>query len=106
WITRLAERRLDPDRLVLEDRIKVSLHGGAWLIDDAGARIPANIRFTVYQTDGQPVRQSAPPEDARAIGRVFTEVSEAGVWVDAPRIELPSGTRGWVSVQACLLAED
>lgn len=106
WVTELKERELDPSRLVLEDRIKVSLHGGAWLFDEAGKRIPATIRFTVYQSEEQPVRQATPPTDARIVGTVFADVSEADTWVDAPRIDLPDDTTGWVTVRACLIAED
>ena len=106
WITKLKEHELSPENLVVEDTVKVSLQGGAWLIDAAGERIPANIRFTAYQTDTEPTRQTAPPESARELGHVFAEVAEAETWVDAPPITLPDETRGWVSVRACLFAED
>ena len=106
WVTRLRERTLEPHNLLLEDSVRVSLHGGSWLRTETGDRIPANIRFTVYRTDEEPVIQARPPAGTETLGHVFAEVSELDTWVDAPRFRLPEGTTGWVTVQACLLAED
>lgn len=106
WVTQLRERRLTPERLLIEDSVRVSLHGGAWLRTETGERIPANIRFTIYQTDEEPVRQATPPAHAEELGHVFAEVTELDTWVDAPRFRLPEGTTGWVTVRACLYADD
>lgn len=106
WITALKERELSQERLVLEDSIRVSLNGGSWVRDEFGERIPATIRFTVYQSDEQPERLAEPPVEAREIGRFFTEVSTVDEWIDAPPFDLPAGTTGWVTVRACLFVED
>ena len=106
WVTQLSQRVLTPEARVLEDQISVSLHAGAWLRDDAGERIPARIRFTIYQTDTEPVRQAAPSDDATIIGTVFADVTVLDTWVDAPPFEVPSDVQGWITIQACLFEED
>ncbi|CAG7601421.1 hypothetical protein LEUCIP111803_00461 [Leucobacter soli] len=107
WDTELEERVLDAGDAVLRDRLTVEPHGGVWLRDESGDRIPAVIRLTVYGSDTEPARAATAPEDARRLTEARVEVDrpvDGGVVVDP--IELPSDTRGWVTVQACLYAED
>lgn len=106
WSTQLLSQELTLDRLRLEDRITVTLQDGAWLRDAAGARIPARIRLSVYGSDTQPRQQSAVPVGAEEIARGMVEVRSPGRSILADPIELPSHTRGWVTVRACLVAED
>lgn len=106
WMTRLDRVSSTPDDRVLRDSILVSLEGGAWLRDGAGERIPARIRLTAYQTDERPERLPLPPAGARDLGSVVVEVRGPGVWIAAPPFEVPSDASGWVSVRACLSADD
>ena len=106
WTTALTEHELTPTRLQLTDRVHVTLHEGAWLRDMAGERVPARLRLTVYQSDREPVRQSTVPANAQEVGRAFVEVSAPFQRVTSPVIDLPAGTRGWVTIQTCLIAED
>lgn len=106
WVTQLKHRALQPGSRVLEDSVRVSLRSGLWLQNEDGEQIPANMRFTVYQTDQQPVRQLEVPVDAREIGQMFMEVAVQDTWIDAPPFEVPAEERGWVSVRACVLEED
>lgn len=104
--TRLLETTLAPGSRVLEDTVRASAVGGSWLRDDAGQRIPANVRLTFYQSDTVPIRQAAAPDDARELGAVFVELTEPETWVAAPPFEIPADTQGWVTVQACVFNED
>ncbi|MFC5338590.1 hypothetical protein [Leucobacter denitrificans] len=108
WITALKERELQfgTKEQVLEDTIKVSMQRGAWLVDRTGERIPARIRVTAYQLDEEPSQQGEPPAEAKEIASVFADVTETETWIDVPPITIPEGTRGWVTVRACLLEED
>lgn len=106
WSTELVDHELDPDRLVLEDRITVEAADGAWLQDRDGEHVPARIRLTVYQSDTLPDRSARTPEEAVEISQVFVDVHEPGEPVDAEPIHLPAATRGWVTIQACLFHED
>lgn len=106
WETRLLENSLAPGSRVLEDTVRASAVGGSWLRDEAGKRIPANVRLTIYQSDTAPTRQAAAPSSAQELGAVFVELNEADTWVAAPPFEIPSAAKGWVTVQACLFEED
>ncbi|MBK0420356.1 hypothetical protein JD276_15105 [Leucobacter sp. CSA1] len=106
WSTRLVEDELTPDHLELRDRVTPELRHGAWLRDENGDRIPARLRLTVYQSDAEPERQSAPPESAREVASAFATVAEPGREVDVEPIRLAFETRGWVSVRTCLVEED
>lgn len=106
WSTELAERELPLDGLVLRDRVRASLHGGAWLQDAEGERIPAVLRLTVYRSDERPERSTAPPAAAEEIAQERVTVAGPDETVEAPPIRLPFETRGWVTVRSCLLAED
>lgn len=79
---------------------------GGWLRDDSGERLPANLRLTFYKLDELPTRQPQPPPAARELGRVWVTAAEPDVWIDAPPFTVPVDARGWVSVRACLIAED
>lgn len=105
WSTELESRELALDSLVLRDRLTASLRHGAWLRDENGSRIPARIRLTVYGSAEEPVRAPQPPPGVGEIARVFADIDSTGELEVAP-IELPFETRGWVTVQACLLSED
>ncbi|MFA5607986.1 MAG: hypothetical protein WDA07_12475 [Leucobacter sp.] len=106
WRTELEERVLRLDRLRLQDRLDVRLRDGAWLQNAEGSRIPAKLRLAVYRTDAEPVRQSSAPDTAEEIAHGFLTVSETGRGIAAPTIDVPFETRGWVTVQTCLYAED
>ena len=106
WSTSLEERELSSERLVLRDRIAPEVEGGVWLRDAAGAPIPARIRLTVFQSDEEPRRRKEAPEGAVEIARGFVDLSSSVGSVEADAIALPPATRGWVTVQACLLHED
>lgn len=106
WSTQLLRQELTLDRLLLEDRITVTLHEGAWLRDASGSRIPARIRLSVYGSDAQPRQQSEVPAGMEEIARGMVELRSPGRGVLADPIELPAQTRGWVTVRACLVAED
>jgi len=106
WRTRLESRRVQPDDLRLRDHLTVESAEGAWLRDASGSRVPARIRLTVYRSDAEPKRQATAPEEAREIARGFVSIAESETDAAADPIELPARTRGWVTVQACLLSED
>lgn len=105
WVTDLQENELAIDNLVLRDDVTVSVAAGDWIRDASEQPIPARIRLTAYGLAEAPVRQSSVPEGVEELAREFVTVTEPGV-VEAPPITLPAGTRGWVTVQACLIAED
>lgn len=106
WSTELDERELTLDRLELRDRVVVTLHHGAWLRDSSGARIPVRLRQSVFHSSTEPVRQAEVPSGAKEIARGLLEVSTPNREVTAETITLPEGTRGWVTVRTCLVAED
>src|SRR5690606_6754342 len=105
WNTELLERELALDQLELRDRITVSLEAGEWLRDGNGEHLPARLRLTAYASEEEPERRSDVPEDARELAHSFVDVLTAGDY-EAPPIAVPFETRGWVTVQTCLLAED
>lgn len=106
WSTSLAENELHPVRAVLRDRITVHAEDGRWLRDVEGDPIPARIRLTVYRTPERPVRGPDAPEGAEEVARGFVDLSAPDTTVEAAAIQLPAGTTGWVTVQACLWHED
>lgn len=106
WKTRLEDRVLGLDELVLHDVVTAEAEDGVWLRDGSGDRVPARLRLTAYQSDTRPERASAVPEDARELAHGFAEVTDPGVAVAAEAIPLPDSTRGWVTVRTCLVAED
>ncbi len=106
WSTTLTSQEMTPHRMEIVDRVTVTLHGGAWLRDDSGARIPARLRLTVYASDAQPQRQATVPEYAREVAHGFVEADIPGKSVISDPIQLPGDTRGWVTVRACLIAAD
>ena len=106
WETRLEQREVTPESRTLEDRVRATLVGGGWLRDETGERIPANVRLTFYQVDERPRRQPTPPPAARELGAVTVTLSEPDAWIAAPPFAVPASERGWVTVRACLFAED
>ncbi|MGK0721125.1 hypothetical protein [Leucobacter sp. W1478] len=106
WATELVSNELTLDHMHLTDRVTVTLHGGAWLRDETGKRIPARIRLSVYGSTDQPRQQSEVPEGAEVIAQGFVEVNAPNRMVTSDPISLPSSTRGWVTIRACLVAED
>lgn len=106
WDTKLAEQRISRDTRELNDRIRAELHGGAWLRDENGRRIPARVRLTLYGVDARPERLAEPPANARELGSVVVELSEPDVWVEAPPLAVPRDTRGWLVVRTCLVEDD
>lgn len=106
WTTELLERELDLENRELRDTVTPTLHQGAWLRDEAGERLPARLRLTVYQLDEKPTQQPSLPSGAREIATEFVTVTAPDLKVEAETIELPFETRGWVSVQTCLIGED
>lgn len=106
WETELVQRELTPRARELDDRVRASTTGGGWIQDETGARLPANLRLTYYQLDERPQRQETVPEEARELGVVALSLREPEVWIDAPTFTVPAGETGWVTVRACLVAED
>jgi len=109
WSTRLVQRRLVDDGarlLELRDTITVRPRSG-WLRDAEGAVIPVRIRLTVYRSDARPERAAHAPRTAERVAHSLVEVNERALrGVRSDVIPLPAGTRGWVTVQACLRHED
>lgn len=105
WTTRISADGLRWDHRGFSDRVTVELQHGAWLRDENGDRIPARIRLTAYGSEQRPERRAEPPADAPELAASFVEVNAPGV-VESEPMELPHGTRGWVTVQACLRQED
>jgi len=106
WQTNLDQQRLAIRDLVIRDRLIIEPGEWPWLEDETGARVPARIRLTAYGVREQPERRSSVPADANELAHTFVTVEEAGREVAAPPMRLPSDTRGWVTVRACLLDED
>ena len=106
WATELLSNEVKIEQLHVTDRLTVTLHGGAWLRDETGARIPARIRLSVYGSSQMPRQQSEVPAGAPEIARGFVEVNAPNRTVTSDPIVLPEGTRGWVTIRACLVAED
>lgn len=106
WKTTLEDRTLEVDDLVLRDAITVTAEDDVWLRDEAGERVSARIRLTAYQSDSRPIASRAVPGDAREAGHGFVTVDEPGDVHEPVLLELPATTTGWVTVRACLLAED
>lgn len=109
WNTRLVDRTIDPADLVITDRVHAYAKSGYWLRDHSGARIPARVRLTVYQSDSRPARSSAVPDHAEEIARSTVEIrgnAEDTATERSERISLPAGTRGWVTIRACLHRSD
>ena len=106
WSTNLVDHELTLDDMRLVDRVTPSLHDGAWLRNDEGTRIPATLRLTVYQTNTKPTPQREAPDDASVIATGTVTLEKPGETVESEAIPIPWETRGWVSVQACLVAED
>lgn len=106
WNTELLSNEVTIDQLHLTDRLTATLHGGAWLRDETGARIPARIRLSVYESSQMPRQQSELPVGAQEIARGFIEVNAPNRTITSDPIALPEGTRGWVTIRACLVAED
>lgn len=106
FATELLSNEVTIEQLQLTDRLTVSLHGGAWLRDETGSRIPARIRLSVYASSLLPRQQSEIPVGAQEIARGFVEVNAPNRTVISDPIGLPVGTRGWVTIRACLVAED
>ncbi len=105
WGTRISADGLSWDRRTISDRVTVELQHGVWLRDDAGHRIPAKIRLTAYGSEHRPERRAEPPTAAPELATALVAVVGPGT-VESEPMELPHGTRGWVTVQACLRQED
>lgn len=106
WETALVESEIGLDDMRIVDRVTPSLHHGAWLRDESGERIPATLRLTAYQSDARPERTAEVPESVREVGGTTITVDEHGKSVEAKAIPVPFETRGWITVQTCLLEED
>lgn len=106
WETQLIRTELTLDDRTLDDRIRARLRHGGWLRDEQGRRVPARIRMTIFAEASQPERAVSAPDGARVLGSYTVDVSETHTWIDAEPFEVPFETRGWVTVQACLRAED
>ena len=105
WTTRLSAAGLSWDDRAFSDLVRVELQHGSWLRDGSGSRIPAKIRLTAYGSDERPQRRPQAPEGAPELATAIVEVTGPGE-VESTRLEVPHGTRGWVTVQACLRNED
>lgn len=106
WETRLDRHELTLDDRQLRDSIRVRLRDGGWLRGDDGMRVPARIRLTLYEQDTEPIPEPHLPAFAREIDSVLVEVTDENEWIDAEAFTVPFETRGWVSVQACLMRDD
>ncbi|KIP53783.1 hypothetical protein [Leucobacter komagatae] len=106
WQTRLAEHTITPSARTLQDSVRATLVGGEWLQDESGARLQANVRLTFYQLNERPERQALPSPAARELGHVLVPMTEVDRWTEAPPFTIPADERGWVTVQACLIAAD
>lgn len=106
WTTQLRDRELTLDKMVLHDTVTPVLAHGAWLRGDDGARIPATLRLTAYQTDTEPSRQATPPDEATELTTSLVTASTPEQEITADPMPIPFETRGWVTVQTCLLEED
>lgn len=106
WSTELLRREVFLDDMKLVDRVTPSLHGGAWLRDESGARVPATLRLTVLASAERPERSSEVPKDAVEVASTRITVSEPGRTVESAPIPIPFETRGWVTVRTCLVEED
>ena len=106
WSTELVEHELTLDRMQLIDRVTSTLHDGAWLRDTSGERIPAHLRLTVYQTDAKPAQQADVPSHATEIATGEVTLTRPGETAESDPILIPWETRGWVSVRACLIADE
>ena len=106
WSTDLVKREIGLNDMELIDRVTPTLHDGVWLRNESGDRIPAQLRLTVYQTHDKPNRQSEVPTNAVEVGRSSVELTTPGNTVTSDPIPIPWETRGWLTVQTCLLSED
>ena len=105
WTTRLSAEGLSWDDRAFSDLVRVELKHGPWLRDGSGNRIPARIRLTAYGSEERPQREPQVPKGARKLATAIVDVTGPGE-VESARLEVPHGTRGWVTVQACLRNED
>ncbi|MCS3427963.1 hypothetical protein U746_0528 [Mycolicibacterium mucogenicum 261Sha1.1M5] len=104
--TALVTNRLEPGARTLVDTVRATAAPGAWLWDSDNQRIPVVVRLTYFQSDERPARQPEVPDGATELGTATLSLAEPDVWVDAAPFDIPEGTRGWVTVQACVTAED
>lgn len=106
WETMLVEQQLPLDELVLRDRIGLKAENGAWVTGRTGKPLSARLRLTVYVSEEKPERRPDAPEGVKEIARGFADVSKPGESIEVVPIPLPFETRGWVTVQTCLVADD
>ncbi len=106
WSTELLSRELTATSLMIQDRVIATVENGTWLRDGDSERIPARLRLSVYGSTDEPERQALVPHDAEELAVGHLEVDEEHAAFLSEPLELPAGTRGWVTVQTCLFAED
>ncbi|GAA2828356.1 hypothetical protein FB468_1029 [Leucobacter komagatae] len=104
--TRLVNNSLAYDDRWVEDMVRATAQSGVWVRDDAGDRIPANVRITFYRTEGRPLQQPTVPAEAEALGSVVVPLASEQEWVAAKPFAVPRGAAGWVTARACIDAKD